>query len=62
VWHRHERAVDDELVHRLVGQAEADRIDGSRNSAAAWRRSECDPDHLLPLVRAEDGTEVVVVD
>ena len=53
------RPIIDELVHRLVEQAEADRIDRPRNSAAACRRSKCDPDHLL---RAEDGREVVVVE
>ncbi|WP_413751931.1 hypothetical protein NRF20_02895 [Streptomyces sp. R-74717] len=56
------RPITDELVHRLVEQAEVDRIDRPRSSAAACRRSKCDPDHLLPLVRAEDGREVVVVE
>jgi hypothetical protein len=53
--------ITDEPVHRLVEQAEADRIDRPKNSAAASRRSKCDPDHLLPCVRAEDGREVAVV-
>ena len=56
------RLITDEPVHRLVEQAEADRIDRRRISAAACCRSKCDPDHLLPVVRAEDGREVVVVD
>lgn len=53
--------ITDEPVHRLVEQAEAGRIDRPKNSAAASRRSKCDPDHLLPPVRAEDGREVAVV-
>lgn len=32
--------ITDEPVYRLVEQAEADRIDRPRNSAAACRRSE----------------------
>ncbi|MFG2407626.1 hypothetical protein ACGFR8_25490 [Streptomyces brevispora] len=56
------RPITDEPVHRIVEQAEVDRIDGPRNTAAASRGSKCDLDHLLPLVRAEDGREVVVVE
>lgn len=44
------RPITDEPVHHLVQQEEADRIDRPRNSAAACRRSKCDPDHLLPVV------------
>ncbi|MFJ9188125.1 MULTISPECIES: hypothetical protein [unclassified Streptomyces] len=51
-------AITDEPVHRLVEQAEADRIGRPKNSAAASRRSKSDPDHLLLPVRAEDGREV----
>ncbi|WP_159391784.1 hypothetical protein [Streptomyces viridochromogenes] len=54
-------AITDETVHRLVEQAEADRIDRPKNSAAASRRSKCDPDHLLTHARAEDDREVAVV-
>jgi hypothetical protein len=56
------RPFTDQLVHHLVEQAEADRMHRPRNSAAACRRSKCDPDHLLLLVRAEDGREVVAVE
>jgi hypothetical protein len=53
--------ITDEPVHRLVEQAETDRIDRPKNSAVASRRSKCDPDHLLPRMRVEEGREVTVV-
>ncbi|MFE5096202.1 hypothetical protein ACFRCI_39185 [Streptomyces sp. NPDC056638] len=57
------RPITDEPVRRLVEQAEADRIDRPKGTALPSAADpKCDPDHLLPLVCAEDGREVNVVE